>query len=133
MCGHFFRTSSQVNRGVQLLNHIFFENIKQGHTCFLLREKELDYVLSDMLQIHFFGVLKYSDTEPFSDRLKKGSFFFKHTGNSEGITVHFHKENLTFNNQTSPMQNLMFQLMGAFAEFERTIIRDNQPMPWAGI
>ena len=67
-------------------HHILFENIKQGHTCFLLREKELDYVLSDMLQIHFFEILKYSDTEPFSDRLKKGNFFFKHAGDSDEET-----------------------------------------------
>ncbi len=68
---------------INMLNHILFENIKQGHTCFLLKEKELNYVLSDMLQIHFFEILKYSDTEPFSDRLKKWSFFFKHAGNSD--------------------------------------------------
>ncbi len=67
---------------INLLNHILFENIKQGHTCFLLKEKDLaDYVLTDVLQIHFFEIVKYADAQPFSDRLTKWSFFFKHAGN----------------------------------------------------
>ncbi len=39
---------------INMLNHILFENIEQGHTCFLL-----------------------------SDRLTKWSFFFKHAGSSD--------------------------------------------------
>jgi DNA invertase Pin-like site-specific DNA recombinase len=44
-----------------------------------------------------------------------------------GVAVHFHKENLTFTGQaTDPMQTLMFQMMGAFAQFERALIRSRQ-------
>ena len=47
--------------------------------------------------------------------------------NAKGITVCFHKENLTFNADSSnPMNKLMFQMLGAFAEFERSIIKERQ-------
>jgi DNA invertase Pin-like site-specific DNA recombinase len=47
--------------------------------------------------------------------------------NAKGITVRFHKENLTFNADSSnPMNKLMFQMLGAFAEFERSIIKERQ-------
>lgn len=40
--------------------------------------------------------------------------------------VVFHKENLTFSGQGDPIKQLMLQMMGAFAEFERSIIRERQ-------
>lgn len=43
-----------------------------------------------------------------------------------GIKVKFHKENLTFTNDTSPMSTLMLQIMGAVAEFERSLIKERQ-------
>ncbi|WP_263081277.1 recombinase family protein [Endozoicomonas sp. Mp262] len=43
-----------------------------------------------------------------------------------GISVHFHKENLVFSADSNPMHKLMFQMMGAFAEFERSMIRERQ-------
>ena len=44
-----------------------------------------------------------------------------------GVGVVFHKEGLTFSGGIGdPMQTLMFQMMGAFAEFERTLIRERQ-------
>lgn len=45
-----------------------------------------------------------------------------------GVAVIFHKENLTFDasGKTSPMQDLMFQMLGAFAQFERALIRERQ-------
>lgn len=44
--------------------------------------------------------------------------------NAKGASVHFHKENLIFkgNGTSDPMQQLMLNMMGAFAEFERSII-----------
>lgn len=44
--------------------------------------------------------------------------------NAKGASVHFHKENLIFkgNGASDPMQQLMLNMMGAFAEFERSII-----------
>lgn len=44
----------------------------------------------------------------------------------QGISVQFHKENLIFSGDSNPMHTLMFQMMGAFAEFERSMIRERQ-------
>lgn len=44
----------------------------------------------------------------------------------KGIVVKFHKENLTFTNDTSAMSKLMLQIMGAVAEFERSLIKERQ-------
>lgn len=43
-----------------------------------------------------------------------------------GIAIQFVKENITFTAQSTPMDNLMLQLMGAFAQFEREIILERQ-------
>ncbi len=45
---------------------------------------------------------------------------------SKGVTLKFHKENLTFSGDDSAIQKLMLQMMGAFAEFERSLIRERQ-------
>ena len=44
----------------------------------------------------------------------------------KGVSVKFIKENLTFNANRDPMATLTLQIMGAFAEFERTMIRSRQ-------
>jgi DNA invertase Pin-like site-specific DNA recombinase len=46
--------------------------------------------------------------------------------NGKGVSVQFHKEGLTFSGDESPMNKLMLQMMGAFAEFERNLIRERQ-------
>lgn len=43
-----------------------------------------------------------------------------------GVGIEFIKENLTFTGEASPMANLMLSVMGAFAEFERALIRERQ-------
>jgi len=43
-----------------------------------------------------------------------------------GIRVQFLKENLTFTGDDSPMANLLLSVMGAFAQFERELIRERQ-------
>lgn len=45
---------------------------------------------------------------------------------SRGIRVEFVKESLAFTGEDSPMANLMLSVMGAFAEFERELIRERQ-------
>jgi DNA invertase Pin-like site-specific DNA recombinase len=42
------------------------------------------------------------------------------------VTVRFVKENLTFTGDDSPMNKLMLTMLGAFAEFERGLIRERQ-------
>lgn len=43
-----------------------------------------------------------------------------------GITIRFIKEGLVFTGEDTPMANLMLSMMGAFAEFERALIRERQ-------
>ncbi|CAO5682978.1 MAG: DNA-invertase hin [Holosporales bacterium] len=40
--------------------------------------------------------------------------------------IEFLKENLTFSGNDFPMSNLLLSVMGAFAEFERSLIRERQ-------
>ena len=43
-----------------------------------------------------------------------------------GVRISFLKENLTFSGEDSPMANLMLSVMGAFAEFERALLKERQ-------
>jgi DNA invertase Pin-like site-specific DNA recombinase len=43
-----------------------------------------------------------------------------------GVAVQFLKENMTFIGEDTPMANLMLSVMGAFAEFERALIKERQ-------
>lgn len=43
-----------------------------------------------------------------------------------GVRIEFVKENLTFTGEDSPLSNLMLSVMGAFAEFERALLRERQ-------
>ena len=44
----------------------------------------------------------------------------------KGVRVEFIKESLGFSGEDSPMANLMLSVMGAFAEFERSLIRERR-------
>jgi DNA invertase Pin-like site-specific DNA recombinase len=44
----------------------------------------------------------------------------------KGVRIEFLKEHLTFTGEDSPMANLMLSVMGAFAEFERALIKERQ-------
>lgn len=43
-----------------------------------------------------------------------------------GVSVKFHKENLTFTGEDNPFQTLQLQIIGAVAQFEREIIKERQ-------
>ena len=43
-----------------------------------------------------------------------------------GMRVEFVKEGLTFSGEDSPMAHLMLSVMGAFAEFERALLKERQ-------
>lgn len=46
---------------------------------------------------------------------------------SKGVTVKFHKEGMNFNdNQSDSMSNLLFNILGSFAEFERELMLERQ-------
>jgi DNA invertase Pin-like site-specific DNA recombinase len=44
----------------------------------------------------------------------------------KGVKVQFIKEGLTFSTEDSPMSTLLLSVMGAFAEFERSLILERQ-------
>jgi len=46
--------------------------------------------------------------------------------NGKKVSVRFIKENLTFTGDDSPMAQLMLSVMGAFSEFERSLIKERQ-------
>lgn len=48
------------------------------------------------------------------------------TMTGKGVSVEFRKESLTFAGGTDAIQTLMLQMMGAFAQFERSMIRERQ-------
>lgn len=45
---------------------------------------------------------------------------------ARGVRVEFVKENLTFTGEDSPMSTLLLSMLGAVAEFERSMIRERQ-------
>lgn len=45
---------------------------------------------------------------------------------TRGVKVTFHKEGLTFTGNDDPMANLLLSMLGAVAEFERSLIRERQ-------
>jgi DNA invertase Pin-like site-specific DNA recombinase len=46
---------------------------------------------------------------------------------TKGVVVKFIKENLTFTSaESEPMSKLMLQMLGAFAQFERSLIKERQ-------
>jgi len=46
--------------------------------------------------------------------------------NKRGVHISFHKEKLEFTGEDNPMQKLMLSMMGSFAEFERSMIKERQ-------
>jgi DNA invertase Pin-like site-specific DNA recombinase len=44
----------------------------------------------------------------------------------KGVSVQFVKEAMTFTGEDTPMSKLMLSVMGAFAEFERSLIKERQ-------
>lgn len=45
---------------------------------------------------------------------------------SRGVVIRFHKESLTFTGDENPMSELILNVMGAFAMFERGLIKERQ-------
>lgn len=63
------------------------------------------------------------------DRLARNLDDLRKTVNTltqKGVSVEFIKEGLTFTGEDSPMSVLLLSVMGAFAEFERALIRERQ-------
>ena len=63
------------------------------------------------------------------DRLARNLDDLRHivlTLTKRGVKVQFVKESLTFTGEDSAMSNLLLSVMGAFAEFERNLIKERQ-------
>lgn len=78
----------------------------------------LDYVRDrDKVVVHSIDRLarNLADLEQLVDQL-----------NSKGVSVEFRKESLIFSGGADPMQKLLLQMLGAVAEFERSMIRERQ-------
>jgi DNA invertase Pin-like site-specific DNA recombinase len=63
------------------------------------------------------------------DRLARNLEDLRHLVNdltSRGVRIQFAKEDLIFTGDESPMSTLLLSVMGAFAEFERAIIKERQ-------
>lgn len=63
------------------------------------------------------------------DRLARNLVDLKNivsTLTGRGVVVEFVKEHLTFTSEDNAMSNLLLSVMGAFAEFERALIRERQ-------
>ena len=63
------------------------------------------------------------------DRLARNTYDLLQIVNQltdNGVAVNFHKEGLNFTGEADSMSKLMLTIMGAFAEFERSIIKERQ-------
>lgn len=45
---------------------------------------------------------------------------------NRGISICFHKENLTFTGEANPVQELMLSILGSVYQFERSMLRERQ-------
>ncbi|ODN65404.1 recombinase family protein [Methylophaga muralis] len=46
--------------------------------------------------------------------------------NSKGVSIKFHKENMTFTGEENPIQELMLGVLGAVYQFERSMLLERQ-------
>lgn len=46
--------------------------------------------------------------------------------NGKGVTIKFHKENLTFTGEQNPMQELLLGVLGSVYQFERSMLLERQ-------
>lgn len=101
-----------------LLDRTFTDKVSGGTTDRPELQNMLAYVREgDEVYVHSIDRLARSLT----DLLK-----LVESLNGRGVTVHFHHEKLVFSGANDKYQNLMLQMMGAVAEFERAMIKERQ-------
>ncbi|MDH2528298.1 recombinase family protein [Acinetobacter baumannii] len=120
--GYIRVSSANQNTARQLdgieVDRLFVDSASGKNTDRPKFQEMLDYVREgDMIVVHSMDRLARSlkDLVTEVDKLVK-----------RGIAIQFVKENITFTAQSTPMDTLMLQLMGAFAQFEREIILERQ-------
>src|ERR1035438_7267867 len=100
------------------LDKVFTDKASGKDTARPQLQAALEYLREgDLLLVHSMDRLARS-----VDDLRKIVFDLT----KKGVHVQFVKENLTFTGEDSPMSNLLLSLLGAVAEFERSMIRERQ-------
>lgn len=121
--GYIRVSSNGQNEGRQLesieLDKIFTEKVSGKDTNRPKLNEMLGYIREeDQIYVHSL------------DRLGRSLLDLQHliqTITDKGCVIHFVKENLTFSkNENNPMDTLLLQILGSFAEFERKIIKQRQ-------
>jgi DNA invertase Pin-like site-specific DNA recombinase len=103
--------------GLQL-DKVFTEKASGKDTNRPQLQAALDYLREgDKLVVHSLDRLARN-----LDDLRKTVFSLT----NKGVVVEFVKEHLTFTGDDSAMSNLLLSVMGAFAEFERSLIKERQ-------
>lgn len=103
--------------GVQL-DKVFTDKVSGATTDRPQLHAMLDYVREgDVIYVHSIDRLARSLVDLLA--LVKGL-------TERGVHVHFHKEGLVFTGEANPTQELMLNIMGSVAQFERTMIRERQ-------
>mgnify|MGYP000473994593 CR=1 FL=1 len=121
--GYIRVSTAEQNTGRQLqgieLDKVFEDRVSGKDTKRKQLQACLDYIREgDTLHVHSLDRLARSlhDLERLVSKLV-----------NSGITVKFHKENMVFDQKNSnSMGKLLFQILGAFAEFERNMTRERQ-------
>jgi DNA invertase Pin-like site-specific DNA recombinase len=101
-----------------VLDKVFEEKASAKDTIRPVLLECLDYCREgDTLHVHSIDRMarNLKDLQNIVDQLVRKS-----------VTVKFHKEGLVFNGNDDAMSKLMLQMMGAFAEFERSLIKERQ-------
>lgn len=97
------------------LDHIFTDKASGKDTARPELEALLKFVrLGDTVIVHSMDRLARN-----LDDLRR----LVHLLTQRGIKIQFVKENLTFTGEDSPMATLLLSVMGAFAEFERALLK----------
>jgi DNA invertase Pin-like site-specific DNA recombinase len=114
--------------GLRVALTLLLENIVKGQRIGYIRvssdeqnpERQLDQVQVDR---QFIDKASGKDTQrPQLEAL----LVFAREGDTVVVRIEFIKESLSFTGEDSPMANLLLSVMGAFAEFERALIRERQ-------
>lgn len=100
------------------LNKIFTDRISGKSTDRPQLQACLDYVREgDTLHVHSMDRLARN-----LDDLRR----LVRQMNEKGVTVQFHQENLIFSGDESPLAELLLNILGSFAQFERNLILERQ-------
>lgn len=120
----YIRVSTVDQNTIRQLDGIELDKVFIEHKSAKNKDREqlialLDYIRDgDTVHIHSI------------DRLARNLADLKdlvNTMNNKGVTVQFHKEGMKFNGDKSDsMSNLLFNILGSFAEFERELMLERQ-------